>query len=325
MNETLEFLSNQIYEHIKLVFKSKPENLSFIKNTDYIKGLSILFRFVNSRVVPWQKQNVIITKEFNQDLAKITDKRIKKKIDDLITALSCGDPILNDTSLDIEHSVAPRSMDKFFSNGGDYRCDFLLELFGIQHYHVGYDKNTDKKLVYVWRDWLTEQTMLLGIGNHDEILMQSKSNHIRDSMFKIFSEEILGKYFYKTPFPPEDSVLNDKELKKLRNRGINTSFVDSVTENVFMAPSYSTSKTPTAIFFFLRQLMADIPILLEDIGARKLVGLNIKPDIALISATAEDGKISHLEVNLDDPDVKRSSIGKLLLVFRRVRQILNVF
>ena len=37
MNENLEFLSNQIYEHIKLVFKSKPENLSFIKNTDYIK------------------------------------------------------------------------------------------------------------------------------------------------------------------------------------------------------------------------------------------------------------------------------------------------
>lgn len=71
--------------------------------------------------------------------------------------------------------------------------------------------------------------------------------------------------------------------------------------------------------------MADIPLLLKDIGARKLVGLNIKPDIALISATAEDGKISHLEVNLDDPDVKRSSIGKLLLAFRSVRLILDCF
>jgi hypothetical protein len=324
MNENLEFLSDQIYEHIKLVLKSKPEYLSFIKNTDYIKGLTILFRFVNSRVVPWQKQKVTLTNEFNQDLAKITDKRIKKKIDDLITALSCGDPILNDTSLDIEHSFAPRSMDKFFKKG-DYCCDFLLEQFGIQHYHVGYDANTDKTLVYVWRDWQTEQNILLGIGNHDDILMQSKSNHIRDSMFKIFPEEILGKYFYKTPFPPEDSVLNDKEFKTLRNRGINTSFVDSVTENVFMSPSYSTSKTPVYIFFFLRQLMADIPLLLKDIGARKLVGLNIKPDIALISATAEDGKISHLEVNLDDPDVKRSSIGKLLLAFRSVRLILDCF
>ena len=115
MNENLEFLSNQIYEHIKLVFKSKPENLSFIKNTDYITGLTILFRFVNSRVVPWQKQNVTPTKYFKQDLAKITDKRIKKKIDELITALSCGDPILNDTSLDKEHRFAPLSIDNFFS------------------------------------------------------------------------------------------------------------------------------------------------------------------------------------------------------------------
>ena len=114
MNENFEFLSNQIYEHIKLVFKSKPENLSFIKNTDYITGLTILFRFVNSRVVPWQKQNVTPTKYFKQDLAKITDKRIKKKIDELITALSCGDPILNDTSLDKEHRFAPLSIDNFF-------------------------------------------------------------------------------------------------------------------------------------------------------------------------------------------------------------------
>lgn len=323
MNETVVFLSDQIYEHIKLVFKSKPEYLSFIKETDYILGLTILFRFVNSRVVPWQKQNITITKEFNQDLAKITDERIKKKIDDLISALSCGDPILNDTSLDIEHSFAPRSMDKFFKKG-DYCCDFLLEQFGIQHYHVGDDAYTDKTLVYVWRDWLIEQTMLLGIGNHDDIILQRKSNHIRESMFKIFPEEILGKYFYKTPFPTEDSVLNDKEFKTLRNRGINTSFVDSVTENVFMSPSYSTSKTPVYIFFFLRQLMADIPLLLKDIGATKLIGLNIKPEVALISATAEVGRISHLEVNLDDPNIKMSSIGKLLLVFRRVRQILNV-
>ena len=329
MNETVVFLSNQIYKHIKLVFNSKPENLSFIKNTDYIKVLSILFRFVNSRVVPWKKQNVIITKEFNQDLAKITDKRIKKKIADLITALSCGDPILNDTSLDKEHRFAPLSMDNFFSKNDSeltkYRCDFLLELFGIQHYHVGYDKNTDNTLVFVWRDWLAGRNLLLGIGTHDDILLQSNNNHIRESMFKIFPEEILGKYFYITPFPPEDSVLNDKEFKTLRNRGINTSFVDSVTENVFMGPSYSTSKTPIYVFFFLRQLMADISSLLKDIGATKLIGLNIKHEMALISATTEDGKISHLEVNLDAPNIKMSSIGKLLLVFRRVRQILNVF
>lgn len=329
MNENLEFLSNQIYEHIKLVFKSKPENLSFIKNTDYIIGLTILFRFVNSRVVPWQKQNVTPTKDFKQDLAKITEKRVKKKIDDLITALSCGDPILNDTSLDKEHRFAPLSMDNFFSKNDSeltkYRCDFLLELFGIQHYHVGYDKNTDNTLVFVWRDWLAGRNLLLGIGTHDDILLQSNNNHIRESMFKIFPEEILGKYYSKTPFPPEDSVLNDKEFKTLRDRGINTSFIDSATENIFMAPSYSTSKTPIYIFFFHRQLMTDIPLLLKDIGARKLISLNIKPDIALISATTEDVKISHLEVNLDDPNIKMSSIGKLLLVFRRVRQILNVF
>ena len=291
MNENLEFLSNQIYEHIKLVFKSKPEYLFFIKETDYILGLTILFRFVNSRVVPWQKQNVTLTNEFNQDLAKITDKRIKKKLADLITALSCGDPILNDTSLDKEHRFAPRSMDKFFKNG-DYCCDFLLELFGIQHYHVGYDKNTDKTLVYVWRDWQTEQNILLGISIHDDIILQHNCNHIRESMFKIFPEEILGKYYSKTPFPPEDSVLNDKEFKTLRDRGINTSFIDSATENIFMAPSYSTSKTSIYIFFFLRQLMADISSLLKDIGARKLFGLSIKPDIALISATAEDGNVT---------------------------------
>lgn len=71
--------------------------------------------------------------------------------------------------------------------------------------------------------------------------------------------------------------------------------------------------------------MADISSLLKDIGATKLIGLNIKHEMALISATTEDGKISHLEVNLDAPNIKMSSIGKLLLVFRRVRQILNVF
>ena len=47
--------------------------------------------------------------------------------------------------------------------------------------------------------------------------------------------------------------------------------------------------------------------------------------MAFISATAEDGKISHLEVNLDDPDINRSSIEKLLLVFRRVRLIQDCF
>lgn len=201
----------------------------------------------------------------------------------------------------------------------------MLELFGIQHYHVGYDKNTDKKLVYVWRDWLTEQTMLLGIGNHDDIILQYNCNHIRESMFKIFPEEIWGKYFYKTSFPPENSVLNDKEFKTLRDRGINTSFVDSVTENVFMSPSYSTSKTTIYIFFFLRQLLADIPILLKEICATKLIGLNIKPEMASICATEEYGRISHLEFNLDDPNIKMSSIGKLLWSFRRVRQILDCY
>lgn len=329
MNENLEFFSNQIYEHIKLVFKSKPENLSFIKNTDYITGLTILFRFVNSRVVPWQKQNVTPTKYFKQDLAKITDKRIKKKIDELITALSCGDPILNDTSLDKEYRFAPLSIDKFFSKNDSeltkYRCDFLLELFGIQHYHVGYDKNTDNTLVFVWRDWLAGRNLLLGIGNHDDIMLQSNNNHIREAMNNNLPQEITELLFFKSQLYNPSYVPSDDEIKKLRDEGINSPFFDSASGEIYITPSVSLSKIPEFVEFFIEGMKRDISLLFTEIGSGKFIDLIIETNRALINVIGEDGKKHTSFVNLDKPDLKDSYIGKLLLIFRRVRQILNVF
>ena len=329
MNENLEFLSNQIYEHIKLIFKSAPDNLAYINKTDYIIGLAILFRFANSRVVPWQRQTISYTDEFNKNLEKISDKRLKSRIGELKKALFCGDPILNDTSLDLKRRFAPPSMDNYFfykgKNKGRYRSDFLLELFGIQHYHVGYDKPTDKTLVYVWRDWLRNRAILLGIGSHDELLLQSNHNHIRKSIFNNFPDEIKNQLFFKVPFHSSERDLTYKELKTLRDRGVNSSFMDSETGYEYMTPTFLASRIPTNVYIFFIKLQHELLLSFSEIGACKFVDLKFKPEMAILSMIGADGRMYTSEFNLDTPDIQLSCTGRLLLVFIRVRQILESF
>ena len=69
----------------------------------------------------------------------------------------------------------------------------------------------------------------------------------------------------------------------------------------------------------------DISLLFTEIGSGKFIDLIIETNRALINVIGEDGKKHTSFVNLDKPDLKDSYIGKLLLIFRRVRQILNVF
>lgn len=78
MDAVFEFLTKQIYEHLKIIFGTDRNTLSQITPTDYITGLAILFRYVNSRVVPGEKINIIITDEFKNDYKKIVDPKIKK-------------------------------------------------------------------------------------------------------------------------------------------------------------------------------------------------------------------------------------------------------
>ena len=68
MDAVFEFLTKQIYEHLKIIFGTDRNTLSQITPTDYITGLAILFRYVNSRVVPGEKINIIITDEFKNEV-----------------------------------------------------------------------------------------------------------------------------------------------------------------------------------------------------------------------------------------------------------------
>lgn len=325
MEENFEFFVNQIYEHIKIIFRSDHKTLQFVKQKDFITNFAILLRYVNSRIVPGQGLNIIKTDEFKNDLSNIVDPKILKKVNALIKALSCGNPILNDTSLEKKYRFAPLSLNNFFEykNNVDirYHSDFLLELFGIQHYHVGYDRKTDNTLVFVWRDWLNKQAMLLGIGSHEDILLQSNNNHIRISMFNNLPKEILSTYFYKTQVKMFSNGFSDKQLKKIRDSGINTFFRDSSTGDVYMTPSFCISKTPNYAFYFMRALATEVPLLFTGIWTGKLIGLKIENKRALISLIGEKCKIYVQEINLEDPVVQLRYIGRLLLIFRSVRQI----
>lgn len=329
MDAVFEFLTKQIYEHLKIIFGTDRNTLSQITPTDYITGLAILFRYVNSRVVPGEKINIIITDEFKNDYKKIVDPKIKKKVQDLLNALSQSSPDLNNTSLKKSSRFAPKSMDRFFfdkAHVGDRYCsDFLLEIFGIQHYHVGYDKHTDDTLVFVWRDWSIKKAIMLGIGKHDEILLQSGNNHIRDSMLNNLPKEITNYLFHKSQFETLAYIPNDKELKTLRDHGINTVFQDSKSGDIYMSPSINLSRIPDHVNFFIMQLKREIPFLFSGVDITKIVGLKIELKMALFFTMSASGRIIPYEVNLKNLDEPLSNTVRLLLVFRRVRQILNCF
>lgn len=329
MDAVFDFLTKQIYEHVKIIFGADRNTLSHIKSTDYVTGLAILFRYVNSRVVSGEKFNIIKTDEFNNDYEKINDPKIQNKVGALIKALSQSNPVLNDTSLNKRRRFAPKSMNRFFfdnANVGDRYCsDFLLELFGIQHYHVGYDKFTDNTLVFVWRDWRNKNVILLGIGTHDEILLQAGINHIRDSLLNNLPKEITNYLFYKTQLETFSYLPDDKDLKRLRDSGINTVFRDSNSGDVYMVPSISLSRIPDHVNFFIMKLQREISFGFSGVDITQIVGFKIEHKKAFIFAMRSSGIITKFEMDLGNTASPLNNTVRLLLVFRRVRQILNCF
>lgn len=299
------------YEAKKLLIQ--PDVMHF--DGDPVLSIAIIHKFLCSRVYPIE-YSIVETSFFKKGIKNIKDKKILAKIDVFKKYLRSGDQRLNNPYLDKEERFVTANSVGYFDRNGRFLLDFLSEIVGIRHFHVGYNKHTDDTLLFV--RFVEDTAFILSVGNHKDIHVDTGKSIVFDAIAEEFPLE-LDSFFpeLKGILPPEIDDCTLDKVKMLKSGGVTTFFPDRYGKTRMLGIGFSSARTPTFTAFFLDRIIQELHcIFFEskswkwfDSSSRIISIERIKSIPYLISSQrAEDGRLRYTFSRLHH----KSNITKLI-------------
>jgi len=234
------------------------------KDTSYFTGepvfsIAILHRFLRSRIFP-APYTIIETGYFKKSLGNLSDKVIFDKIAEFKQLLRCGDQRLNCDTLTKRDRFVSTNNSGFFDKNGIFVSDFLSDIIGIRHFHIGYNKDTNDNLLFVRFD--KDVAFLLTVGTHKDIHVDSGNSAVFRAIEVEFPSE-LDKFFpeLKGVFLDNLQINESQKLDKakiLKSAGVNSFFVDSAGRSRMFGLGFSSARTPISTTLFIQKVRQEL-------------------------------------------------------------------
>lgn len=225
-------------------------------NGDPVFSIAIFHKFLCSRVYPIE-YSIVETSFFKERIKQIKDKKILKKIEMFKESLRSGDQRVNNPYLNKEERFVTTNSVGYFDRNGRFLLDFLSEIVGIRHFHVGYNKQTDDTLLFV--RFVKDTAFILSVGSHKDIHVDTGESIVFDAIAAEFPSE-LDSFFpeLKGILPPEIDACALDKVKKLKSCGVTTSFSDKDGKTRMLGIGFSSARTPNFTTFFIDCVMQEL-------------------------------------------------------------------
>lgn len=222
-------------------------------------SIAVLHRFLSSRIFP-VPYTVIETNFFKKSLAWVSDKIILAKIEEFKESLRLGSQRINDRSLNKRERFVTSNNFGFFDKNGRFILDFLSDIVGIRHFHVGYDKNTNDNLLFV--RFCQDTAFILAVGTHKDVHVDTGCSIVFSAIEEEFPSELDNFFPELKGILPDNTKHSEDELlekaKVLKSGGVNSFFVDAEGRPRMLGVGFSSARTPTSTTMFIHKVIREL-------------------------------------------------------------------